>query len=142
MLSFVVYGVPAPQGSMRAFNVRGRRHPVVTSDNQRTRPWKQAVIVAAHDARGLEPPIDGAARVDVTFYMPRPKSAPKSRRSPLTKPDLDKLVRAVLDALTDAGAWRDDAQVVLITAAKVFAGGEQDATPNGIPRAAIVVQRF
>jgi crossover junction endodeoxyribonuclease RusA len=140
MISFVAYGVPAPQGSMRAFNVKGRQHPVVTSDNPRTRPWKQTVLLAARDALCDRAPIDIAVRVDVQFYMPRPKSAPKSRRLPTKLPDLDKLVRAILDAMTDAGVWHDDSQVAMIQAAKFYAGGEGDVTPHGIPRAVIVVR--
>jgi Holliday junction resolvase RusA-like endonuclease len=35
-------------------------------------------------------------------------------------PDLDKLVRAILDSLTGV-VWRDDAQVVDIVARKVYA---------------------
>jgi Holliday junction resolvase RusA-like endonuclease len=37
------------------------------------------------------------------------------------RPDLDKLLRSTLDGLTDAGVWRDDSQVVSISAAKVYA---------------------
>jgi Holliday junction resolvase RusA-like endonuclease len=35
-------------------------------------------------------------------------------------PDLDKLIRAILDALTGV-VWRDDGQVVDIVASKVYA---------------------
>jgi Holliday junction resolvase RusA-like endonuclease len=35
-------------------------------------------------------------------------------------PDLDKLCRAVADAITDAGLWADDAQVVSLVAAKRY----------------------
>jgi crossover junction endodeoxyribonuclease RusA len=51
------------------------------------------------------------------FTMMRPKTV--NRPEPSVAPDLDKLVRAVLDGLT-AIAYRDDGQVVRLTAAKVY----------------------
>ena len=41
---------------------------------------------------------------------------------------LDKLLRAVLDGVTDAGAWRDDSQVAQLSAVKRWADAE---TPGG-----------
>lgn len=61
----------------------------------------------------------------VVFTFDRPKSAPKSRRVwPVTRSsgDLDKLCRAVFDALVDAGVMRDDSQVVRLTTSKVHVG--------------------
>jgi Holliday junction resolvase RusA-like endonuclease len=39
---------------------------------------------------------------------------------PTVAPDIDKLTRAVLDSCTDAGLWRDDAQVAVLHAAKRY----------------------
>jgi len=54
--------------------------------------------------------------------------------TPATRPsDLDKLVRAVLDALTGI-VWKDDAQVVALKATKVQGvtpGVEVEATEEG-----------
>lgn len=36
------------------------------------------------------------------------------------------LLRAVGDALTDAGVWADDAQMIATTARKAYAGGPRD----------------
>ena len=44
----------------------------------------------------------------------------------ISKPDLDNLEKAVMDALTTAGVWCDDAQVVEKHSAKVY--GKIDAT--------------
>ncbi|MGH3500203.1 MAG: RusA family crossover junction endodeoxyribonuclease, partial [Nocardioidaceae bacterium] len=46
---------------------------------------------------------------------------------PTGKPDADKLLRSVFDALTAARVWRDDAQAVYLGARKVYA----DARPPG-----------
>lgn len=141
-MRIVVYGVPIPQGSTRAFIPKGWTRPVITAANAKTKPWRQAIIDACMTTLPPDKPIDKTApmRLDVVFYLPRPKSAPKSVVRPAKKPDLDKLVRAVSDALTDAGVWKDDAQVVGISAAKAFAGGVEDTLGDqGIPRAAIRV---
>jgi len=120
-----VPGTPAPQGSMKAYVRGGRAHLV--SDNKRTMPWREAiqnVLLAAGHGREL---IDGPVRIEMEFWMPRLKghygkkgllkSAPEF---PATKPDIDKLVRAVLDALTGVALW-DDSRVVSLTARKQWA---------------------
>lgn len=116
----VVWGTPIPQGSMKAFMPRGGRFPVVTADNKKTKPWRQAIIDACLEMHFTmtEQPV----RLDIQFHLPRPKSLKKSVLRPAKKPDLDKLVRAVCDALTAAGVWRDDSQVVALSAIKRFAG--------------------
>lgn len=63
----------------------------------------------------------GPVQLHVDFYLARPKSVPAHRRPFHTKPpDLDKLVRAVCDSLTDAGIWEDDSQVIRLVAGKDY----------------------
>lgn len=140
MITFTVLGVPVPQGSMKAFMPKNGRFPVVTSDNLRTRPWKQSVTFEASVAMAATKPIADPVTVSVLFYLPRPKTAPRSVLEPAKKPDIDKLVRAILDALTDAGVWIDDSQVVSVAARKCFAGGARDKA-TGVPRAVVSVKR-
>ena len=66
-------------------------------------------------------PYEGAIEIRASFYMPRPKSV--KRAEPTVKPDLDKLQRALLDALTSI-VYRDDAQVVEIRASKHYVNAE------------------
>jgi Holliday junction resolvase RusA-like endonuclease len=57
-------------------------------------------------------PLEGPIRVRLSFVMPRPAATPKRRTPPAIKrPDIDKLTRAVNDALSGI-CWRDDSQVV------------------------------
>lgn len=137
MLTFTTYGIAAPKGSAKAFYRPGMRHAVVTHDSARTKPWQESVVAAARDALAGAPPLTGPVEVRVTFHMPRPKSAPKRVTLPATRPDVDKLLRCVLDGLTRAGVYADDGQVVVCWARKVFAGDEQDI--GGVPRAVIRV---
>lgn len=119
-----VFGVPAPQGSKSAFVRNG--HAVVVEGKgpgrQSHAAWRQAVATAARDwqeanRQGL---IDEPVEVVITFRLPRPKSTPKKVIEPAKKPDLDKLIRSVLDAVSGV-VLADDARVTRITARKVFA---------------------
>ncbi|GAB3952391.1 hypothetical protein GCM10029976_090500 [Kribbella albertanoniae] len=108
---FVVVGNPEPQGSTRAFVVKG--HAVTTSANKNLKPWRTQVTAAARNAMFAAPrsfPLLGAVTVHAEFAMRRPKSV--RRRYPIVKPDLDKLQRAIGDALVDAGLIKDDCQIV------------------------------
>jgi len=121
--SLFIPGLPIPQGSSTAFMHNGR--PVITSANRKLKGWRTKVrtAVAMHTQRPPESPY----WVVLRFCLPRPKhhygskgvkdSAPTSHTS---KPDLDKLVRAVLDGVTDAKVWVDDSHVVRIVASKEY----------------------
>jgi len=91
--------------------------------------WRAQVQQAV--AQLEEPPLEGAVALRLGFDLPRPGGhfgtgrnagtlRPAAPVWPITMPDLDKLVRAVCDAITDAGQWKDDSQVVTITAAKRY----------------------
>jgi Holliday junction resolvase RusA-like endonuclease len=134
-LVVTVYGKPVTQGS------KTRTKWGVRDDNaDRLRPWREAVKQAALDALAGATRLEGPVSLDVVFTFDRPKSAPKSRPCwPITRPsgDLDKLQRALFDPLTDAGVWRDDSQVVRISAAKVHVG---DAEALHIPGAKVAIE--
>jgi len=104
----------------------------VRPDNPNTRPWRQAVAAEAMVAMSkanipitLQP-----VELQLEFCFPRPKhhwrtgryanllkdSAPYYHTS---KPDLDKLARAVADALTGV-VYRDDSQIAKLTVRKVW----------------------
>jgi crossover junction endodeoxyribonuclease RusA len=106
-----VPGVPAPQGSTRAFVVNGRAR--ITADNTHTKPWRQQVstFLAAHIGPAIVYPT-GPVAVRADFVMPRRATEPK-RATPahVRKPDSDKLGRAVGDSMTGL-IFADDAQVV------------------------------
>lgn len=122
MTTITVYGAPAPQGSKRAFVGKSGKAHVIESSHDRVKSWRQAVLDAALSVRPGTP-LTGPLVAEVVFYMRRPRSHYGTGRnaavvkaaapaSPHGKPDLSKLLRATEDALTDAGLWDDDAQVV------------------------------
>ena len=125
MIEIIVYGTPAPQGS-KSFKGLVNGHAVMAESSKKVKPWRMDVKAAAEEylrSPGAAP-IPGAVVASMIFTMPKPKSAPKKRRTwPSTKPDLSKLIRSTEDALTDAGIWGDDARVIRYReTAKVFAG--------------------
>lgn len=124
-LTIVVYGSPAPQGSKKFLGTfkgkDGRTHAKLAESSAKVRPWRQDVKQAAELIRNGADPIDGPVNMKITFTLPKPKSAPKSRVTwPDKKPDLSKLVRSTEDALVDAGVLRDDSRVVCLIAQKTF----------------------
>jgi Holliday junction resolvase RusA-like endonuclease len=128
-LAFVAYGIPAPKGSKRGFFNKHTGRVALVESSSREKPWRQDVSEAALRARNGAAPLDGPLVLRLVFTMPKPKSAPKSRRTfPDRKPDIDKLQRSVLDALVSAGAIADDARVVEVTRlAKVFPNEDPEA---------------
>ena len=117
-VAFRVHGTPAPQGSKRAFVVKGRA--IVTDVNPAPlKTWREDVKHAALDAMNGRLPLEGAVEVKVTFYLPKPKSV--KRELPSVRPDIDKTTRSLLDALTSAGVFRDDSQVTDLHARKRYA---------------------
>lgn len=110
-IAFTVFGTPTPQGSMKAFFKSGMKRPIVTADNAKTKPWKQQISATALALSVKCQPREIAIAMTLDFYFTKPASVSKRRAYPTVKPDVDKLVRAILDALTGV-LYADDAQVV------------------------------
>lgn len=123
-IRFFVPGLPAPQGSHR--HVGGGR--LIESSNK-VKPWRTAVARTAREY--IDRPLEGPVEVHVEFNMPRPKAWGRKRDDPMTvRPDLDKLLRAVDDALTGV-AFRDDSQVTRLI-------GHKRRAPHGAPTGALI----
>lgn len=129
VLRFIVYGKPEPQGSSRAFIPKGWKRPVITSTNTKLKPWRQqiaftALQAAINVADGRPAPLFSSEPVQLCalFYFDRPKRQTKRERAQMykvTKPDIDKLIRAIGDALTGI-AYQDDNQIAGIITEKRF----------------------
>jgi Holliday junction resolvase RusA-like endonuclease len=129
-ITFHVDGDPQPKGSTRAFVVQkagGKPRAVVTADNKApARNWAALVRDAATQEAGpsILFPRGVPVRLTVLFTLPRPVSLPQRVVAPTKKPDLDKLLRNVKDALTGV-VWQDDSQVIEISSRKRYACGTE-----------------
>lgn len=113
-----VLGDPKSQGSLRAIIPRNAKQPVIIDDNRKPlADWRRALVVEMREGWG-RPPTHLPVAVNLAFRLARPQRP--QHDLPIVPPDLDKLVRAVLDAMTVARVVRDDKQVVQIHATKVY----------------------
>lgn len=115
-IRFVVHGNPAPKGSATAFysEKQGR---TFSHQSKSVQEWERLVRSQAQTHAAACGLWEGPVSMALEFYLLMPKSLPKKRQAtamPDKHPDLDKLARAVLDALKGV-IYRDDAQVVSIT---------------------------
>lgn len=131
LLEVFVAGVPRPQGSKRHVG-RG----ILIEASREVGPWREAIAAAVLGA-GVKRQ-EGPVAVELVFLFDRPKAhygakglkegAPKWKAS---RPDVDKLSRAVLDALVPV-VLRDDALVVRLVAEKRWA--EEGERPGVLVR--------
>jgi Holliday junction resolvase RusA-like endonuclease len=92
--------------------------------------WKEEIRIAFLSCR--RPTITKPVHLKVCFFMPVPKGmkikSKEGRYVPhVKKPDTDNLLKAVMDALTDTGVWKDDAHVYWTEAIKQYASEDTGA---------------
>lgn len=130
-VAFTVHGEPVPQGSKTVGRSKAGA-AFVREDNPATAPWRATVAAAATEAMGNlgRAPISGPVRLEVVFVFARPRShfgtgrnagrlKPSAPHYAAKLPDVDKLVRAVGDALTGR-VLVDDSRVVELVASKHY----------------------
>lgn len=121
-LDVFVPGRAAPQGSKRHVG-----HGILVESSKACAPWRTTVAWAVSQV-WKSAPLLGPVGLELEFVMPRPTSTPKRRTPPaIKKPDVDKLQRAVLDALTKV-VWADDSVITEVRAMKRLA--ELDEQPG------------
>jgi crossover junction endodeoxyribonuclease RusA len=104
MLYFYVPGVPAPKGSYRRF-----KNSITAANPEKTYSWQAKVSQYAQGAMKLHAVISQPCKVSCLFVFKKPQR-PKHQIYHIVKPDGDKLLRCVLDALTGI-VYRDDSMV-------------------------------
>jgi Holliday junction resolvase RusA-like endonuclease len=138
-LAFEVLGLPAPQGSKTKMPNGHMLDANTPAGRVRHKAWREAVHEAATDAIDVlreewtnegalttwpSSRFDGPIAVHIVFRLPMPKSRPAEARrrgvcASTVKPDIDKLVRSTLDALTTSGLVADDARIWDLYATKI-----------------------
>ena len=131
MIEIVVCGLPAPQGSKRLVG------KVMLESSKKVQPWRQDVkqaVLNQYDG----PPIERAVFVEIEFRFQRPKGhfntkgelRPKAPEYVTSRGqgDIDKLIRATLDALsisTGGSLLADDSLVVRVIGIKRYCIGPE-----------------
>ena len=116
---------PRPKGRPRFASFGGHVHAYTPKNTVQFE-----TVIKEHyirDTHSFKYDKDQPICVSLIFGMKIPMSTPKSRRIAMNdgiirhtkKPDLDNLIKSVLDALNTV-AWEDDAQIVRITAQKAY----------------------
>ena len=125
MTAFAVFvpGEPKGQPRPRAFAFRGKAR---VFDPGTAEGFKAAVALAVQPHLPPEP-LTGPFAVTLTAVFSRPKShstkkglRPGAPTLHTGKPDADNVLKAVCDALTGIGLWRDDSQVAKVSVRKEY----------------------
>ncbi len=125
IIEFFVCGDPKPQGSTRSYYIKKINKVVTTHGNKDTRRWQLRIAMEAQHANESRAVSFYSGdkhcgyEVRADFLFQRPKSLPKKRRLNTKRPDIDKLVRTVLDGLAKV-IIPDDSQVISITTSKRY----------------------
>jgi Holliday junction resolvase RusA-like endonuclease len=123
-IMFTIYGEPVPKGRPR-FSTRGK-FPVAYTP-EKTKNYESEVGMMAKAAMGASEPLEGAleAFIYVTFAVPasyskkRTEACLSGSEKHTKKPDLDNVVKAVLDGMSDI-VFLSDSQITSIHATKVY----------------------
>ena len=120
--TFVIEGRCPTKGSTRSFVDPKSGRVITKADNASLAKWTKD---AKWQARAAKVPLiykpHGVA-MEVRVEFVKPKTA--KQMTPSVRPDIDKLLRAILDALTGVG-YADDAQVVAVTTSKAYGLSER-----------------
>ncbi len=127
IVSFTIAGKVEPKGRARHTIVRGKTRSFVSSYTpSETRNWESVVRDRCEQAmKGRQ--FSGPVKATMIFSMPRPKERQREYFC-TTKPDLDNLVKSILDAC-NAIAWKDDSIVAELAVKKCL---ENDVNPAGV----------
>jgi crossover junction endodeoxyribonuclease RusA len=126
MFLISVEGIPATQGSKTLY--RGR----MVESSKKLPAWRSAIILECKTEMLRQQSLfqfDQPVKVWLTFFLPRPAKS-KWGIVPAGKPDLDKLIRGVLDPLVIAGVLKDDSLVVEIVARKMWTSDDTRPFPG------------
>jgi Holliday junction resolvase RusA-like endonuclease len=132
VIRFFVAGLPKSMkvSGVARFMKHGRPQMVPKRGND---AWALLVGKIGRD-HGPDRPLTGPIIFTARFFLPRPKSLPRSVVLPLKRPDWDNLVHKITDQWNGV-FWVDDSQIVDGHVFRRFA-------PNGRPGVEIVIEEF
>lgn len=121
-ISFFCAGIPVQQGSMKAISIPGKKHSqLIPTNDAELKRWRSKVAelagLAANRNDDWPRKCQSAVHLTCRFLLPMPAARPAAVRKQEiglcgVVPDLDKLLRAIGDGLTDSEVIADDARIV------------------------------
>jgi len=136
---FEVTGDPKGQPRPKAFARKmGNKYTARVYDPGTAEGWKSAIAIAVKEAEIQGLMLEGPVSLTMVAIFARPKSHFGSGKNSAIikpsapfwhtgKPDLDNIIKAAKDALTQLGVWRDDSQVCKSHTEKPYATGKGHA---------------
>lgn len=116
MINVILEVPPYPKARPRLTKAGRAYTPKETKKNERHIKYE---LRAKTDRLLLEEPIS----VEINFYLPRPKSAPKKRLYPDVRPDLDNYIKQIFDAGNEY-VWKDDGCICEVISRKLYTSGK------------------
>ena len=117
-IKITIPGIPASKGS---FNI-GKYGQIYQAD-KKLKGWVNAI---SWQARAQAPREPSQAAVELTITFNLPQASNNKDIHPIIRPDIDKLARAVLDALTGI-IYKNDSQVIRLECNKTWS---KDGAPG------------
>lgn len=119
---FCVHGNPEPQARPRVSFHSGYAHAYSPKSE-----WYETFFTAAK-IYAPERIISSPVFLSVEFRFKKLRSTKKSDLWKSVRPDLDNLLKAIFDAMTQAKWWKDDGLIVSVRSKKIFTNGEPGVT--------------
>ena len=125
VLDFNIIGTPKPQARPKFFRNKAGYMGTYSPKSD----WFNIVyseILKQKQEKYKDIKLKGAIEIALRFYMPIPSSISNKKKQQLIyaphtkKPDIDNLVKAVLDAINYTNLWEDDSHIYKITTFKVY----------------------
>lgn len=131
MIAGIVRGAkPKTQGSVSpiAYRRKNGKLGVNVFQSKDLLHWRGLVVasVSEHTNKEVVFPKGTPVTVKLTFRFEKPKSSKNKHPVTRNSGDIDKLIRAVLDAFTEAKVYDDDSQVVYVIADKCHVDSEEE----------------
>ena len=115
-IAFTVYGNPVPKA--RARTVRLKNGMTTTFTPGKTADWESMIRLQTLEHKP-DKLLDQALAIKAVFVLQRPKSVPKKRQYPETKPDLDNLLKSLTDAM-EGIIYTNDSRIVKKVVSKEY----------------------
>jgi Holliday junction resolvase RusA-like endonuclease len=120
MTRITLPGNPIPMARSRTYRVKGKS--ITYNPQKKEKTFAQ--LVAKSQVHSL---MEGPIKMYIRFFMPIPKSTSKKTQEKMkseivfhcSKPDIDNLIKFVLDVLNNIG-YKDDSQIVSLTTEKFY----------------------